>query len=67
MVELEKVEKLEEHTESDIYSVAKYLANLYYKKRKKMISYNRLEICLFNIWRHSIENDSSVMTHIYSA
>lgn len=58
MVELEKVEKLEERTESNLYSVAKYLANLYYKKRNKMISYNRLEICLFNIWRHSIEKDS---------
>ena len=58
MVELEKVEKLEEHNEIDIYSVAKYLVNLYYKKRNKMISYKRLEICLFNIWRRSIEKDS---------
>lgn len=58
MVELEKVKKLEERTESDLYSVAKYLANLYYEKRKKVISYKRLEICLFNIWRRSIEKDS---------
>lgn len=58
MVKLEKVKKLEERTESDLYSVAKYLANLYYEKRKKVISYKRLEICLFNIWRRSIEKDS---------
>lgn len=35
MVKLEKVEKLEERTESDLYSVAKYLANLYYKKTQE--------------------------------